>query len=100
MAIEVNWSDEAKTTFDKNVYYLQTVWTEKEVAKFIQQTEYAINRIQQQPESYQQGNRNKKIRKARLNKYIVLFYRYYKTKGEVSLLTFWNVKQDPKKLKY
>lgn len=47
MAIEVNWSDEAKETFDNNVYYLETAWTEREVIKFIQQTEYAIKRIQQ-----------------------------------------------------
>ena len=100
MAIEIDWSDEARTTFDHNIYYLQTQWTEREVRKFIQQTEQAISRIQQQPESYPPGNRSKKYRKARLNKYIVLFYRYYKTKDRVSLLTFWNIKQDPSKLKY
>jgi|GEM_PF-2837936 len=55
---------------------------------------------EQYPESYPIGNRSNKYRKARLNKYIVLFYRYYKTKGRVVLPTFWNVKQDPSKLKY
>ena len=100
MAIEVDWSAEAEETFAKNVHYLQTVWTEKEVAKFVQQTEKVINRLQQQPESYPPGKKNKKYRRARLNKYIVLFYRYHKTKEEITLLTFWNTKQDPNQLKY
>jgi len=47
---------------------------------------------EQYPESYPIGNRSNKYRKARLNKYIVLFYRYYKTKERVVLPTFWNVK--------
>ena len=100
MAIEIGWSDEAKTTFDHNIFYLQSEWTDKEVIKFIQQTEQAIKRIEEYPESYPPGNRSKKYRKARLNKYIVLFYRYYKSKSSVILLSFWNIKQDPSKLKY
>jgi len=100
MAFEVNWSDEARLTFDNNIEYLRTDWTEKEVGRFVQQTEQAIKRIEEQPESYPPGNRSKRYRKARLNKYIVLFYRYYKTKNQITLLTFWNVKQDPSKLKY
>lgn len=100
MAVQVDWSDEALTTFDNNIFYLRSAWTEKEVIKFVQQTEHAINRIATHPESYPAGNRSKKYRKARLNKYMVLFYRYYKIKKRVVLLTFWNIKQDPLKLKY
>ncbi|MBN8854925.1 MAG: hypothetical protein BGO55_19520 [Sphingobacteriales bacterium 50-39] len=100
MAVEIDWSYEAQTTFDKNIFFLQSEWTDREVIKFIDQTNQALKRIEQYPESYPKGNRRNKYRKARLNKYIVLFYRYYKTKGRVVLLTFWNVKQDPAKLKY
>ena len=100
MAIEIEWSNEAEITFDKNILHLRSEWTEKEVTKFLDQTKHAIKRIEDHPESYPPGNRSKRYRKARLNKYIVLFYRYYKTKGRVVLLTFWNIKQDPSKLKY
>ncbi|HVU56930.1 MAG TPA: type II toxin-antitoxin system RelE/ParE family toxin [Puia sp.] len=100
MAIEIDWSDEAIATFDKNVYYLESAWTEKEVAKFIKQTQKALKRIEQYPESYPVGKRSNKYRRARINKYIALFYRYNKVQGRVALVTFWNVKQDPSKLKY
>ena len=100
MAIEINWSLEAEETFSHNIDYLNREWSEKEIRVFVQQTEKAITRIQSYPESYPPGNKNKKYRKVRLNKYIVLFYRYYKTKGVITLVSFWNAKQDPAKLKY
>jgi len=100
MAIEVNWSPEAEESFENNISYLQREWSEKEVKIFVRQTQKVISRILVYPESYPQGNKNKKYRKARLNKYIVLFYRYYKTKARITLVSFWNVKQDPAKLKF
>jgi plasmid stabilization system protein ParE len=100
MAIKVSWTDEAKETFSNNINYLLEAWTEKEVRNFVEQTELAIKKIQKFPESYPPGIKNDKYRRARLNKYIVLFYRFYKTKNEVVLITFWNVKQNPDKLQY
>ncbi|MBS1600897.1 MAG: type II toxin-antitoxin system RelE/ParE family toxin [Bacteroidetes bacterium] len=100
MAIEVNWSDEAKETFEKNINYLQNEWSEKDVIKFIQQTEIIVEWLKKFPLSFPPGLKNKKYRRARLNKYIALFYRFYKTKDQVILITFWNIKQNPGKLKY
>ncbi len=100
MAVKINWSDESRRTFDDNIRYLLKEWTEREVKRFVQQTEYVISRLEEHPESYNPSLKNKKIRRARLNKYITLYYRYYSTKSEIMLLSFWNVKQDPKKLKY
>ena len=100
MTIEINWSPEASETFSQNFNYLLQEWGDKEAEKFLQQTNKTLNRLQLFPESYPPGNKSKKYRKARLNKYIVLFYSYYKTKKTITLVTFWNVKQNPEKLKY
>ncbi len=100
MAIEINWSDEAIETFEENINYLESEWSEKEVTKFILQTTHIIERLKRFPLSYPPGLKNKKYRRARLNKYIALFYHYHKTKSQITLLTFWNVKQHPGKLKY
>ena len=100
MAIEIEWSVEADETFSQNVHYLQNEWSDKEVEQFIKQTETVIKRLQLFPESYPPGNKSKRYRKARLNKYIALFYRYYKTKRKIILITFWNVKQNTENLKY
>lgn len=42
MAIEVKWSLEATKTFDRNIKYLLLEWSEKEVDKFLRQTDYAF----------------------------------------------------------
>jgi plasmid stabilization system protein ParE len=100
MAIKINWSDESKRTYNENIQHLLDEWTEKEVKSFVLQTEYVISRLQEHPESYHPSLKNKKVRRARLNKYITLYYRYYASRREIVLLSFWNVKQDPGKLKY
>lgn len=100
MAIKISWSDEAGKTYEHNIRYLLKTWTEKEVKRFIQQTGYVLSRLEEHPESYSPSLKNKKVRRARLNRYITLYYRYYSSKKEIVLLSFWNTKQDPQKLKY
>ncbi len=100
MAIVIKWTNEAKQTFDQNINYLLEEWTEREIKNFVKQTNYVILRIAAQPAMYPASRKNTKIRKAAINKYIVLYYRYYSVKKEVILLTFWHNKQDPEKLKY
>jgi hypothetical protein len=100
MGIEISWTDEAIKTFQENINYLQENWSDKEVIRFMHQTENIILRLKKFPQSYPLGYKNKKYRKARLNKYIAIFYSYNKAKNKIALLTFWNVKQDPGKLRY
>ncbi len=100
MGIEINWSPEASETFDVNFNYLLEEWGDKAAANFFLQTEHAIKRMQLFPESYPHGRKSKKYRRARLNKYIALFYSYQKRKKVITLVSFWNVKQNPEKLKF
>jgi plasmid stabilization system protein ParE len=100
MATEVKWSDESKKTFEDNIDYLLQEWSESEVRSFVQQTMYVITRLQEHPESYNPSLKNKHVRRARLNKYITLYYRYYSSRKQIILLSFWNTKQDPGRLKY
>lgn len=100
MAIVIKWSNEAKKTFDKNINYLVEEWTDREIKNFIKQTNNILLRIAAQPEMYGASAKTSNVRRAQINKYIVLYYRYYSSKKEAVLLTFWHNKQDPKKLKY
>ena len=100
MAIEIIWSQEAVKTFDQNIQYLFKEWSPKEVDRFLNQTDYVISRLQEHPESFNPSLRIKKVRRARLNKYITLYYRYSVQRKKILLLSFWNIKQDPSKLKY
>ncbi len=100
MAIEIIWSPEADETFKRNIDYLGEEWGDKEIEKYISETQKIIARLQIFPESYPQSSKSKKYRKARLNKYIALFYTYNKRKKSIMIVTFWNLKQNPDKLKY
>ncbi len=100
MAVTVYWSDEAKKTYAANIAYLQNDWTANEVKKFILRSEYVVMNIEDNPKLYSVSNKNKKIRKATVNKQITLFYQYYPLKKMVVLLSFWNNYQDNKRLKY
>lgn len=100
MAIIIKWSDEARKTFDDNINYLIKEWGENEIRNFIKQTNLKITSIELNPKLYRRSEKYPRIRRVSINKNITLFYRYFPTKKEVTLLTFWNTNQDPKKLKY
>ena len=100
MAIIIKWSDEARKTFDDNINYLIKEWGENEIRNFIKQTNLKITSIELNPKLYRRSEKYPRIRRVSINKNITLFYRYFPTKKEVTLLTFGNTNQDPKKLKY
>jgi plasmid stabilization system protein ParE len=100
MAIEIIWSSEALKSYDQNIQYLSKEWSPKEVDSFLKQTDYVLSRLQEQPRSFSPSPKSKSVRRARMNKYITLYYRYFIQRKQIILLSFWNTKQDPQKLKY
>ncbi len=100
MAVTIIWSNEAEITFEKNIDYLQKNWTEKEIFNFIKQTNHIVSRIEENPMMYMASPKSRFIRKAHINQYINLYFRYYVSKKKVVLLSFWHSKRNPKKLKY
>ena len=83
-------------------YYIVSVFMHlgDEIRNFIKQTNLKITSIELNPKLYRRSEKYPRIRRVSINKNITLFYRYFPTKKEVTLLTFWNTNQDPKKLKY
>ena len=88
MAIIIKWSDEARKTFDDNINYLIKEWGENEIRNFIKQTNLKITSIELNPKLYRRSEKYPRIRRVSINKNITLFYRYFPTKKEVTLLTF------------
>ena len=100
MAVTILWSNEAELTFDKNIKYLKENWTNKEIISFIKKVNYIISQIEKNPLMYMASSKSRFIRKAQINKYIILYFRYYVSRKEIVLLSFWHSKQNPQKLKY
>ena len=100
MDVTVYWSEQAKKTFAENIDYLKDAWSDAEVKKFLHRSEYVLLNVEGNPVLYSFSKKNKKVRKAVVNKHITLYYRYFPKKKLVALLTFWNTHQDSRKLKY
>lgn len=100
MAVVVKWSDEAMETFEKNIQFLILHWTEKEIVNFVKATVEKIKIIEMNPRIYKRSEKHPTIRKCSINRRISLYFKYFPNKKEVILLTFWNNRQNPQKLKY
>ncbi len=50
----INWTNEALTDFEQNIYYLENTFTTKEIRNFIDKTPQVINIIATNPKSFKQ----------------------------------------------
>ena len=99
MVCKVSWTPKALETYISNIEYLEAKWNEREVKKFIADTEKKNKTLSFQPNVG--SPRNKKhhdIRQTLIHKRVSLIYRYKSRKKEIELLLFWNTWQNPKKL--
>jgi len=97
MALNVNWTEEAKTTYEDILNYLQEEWSAREIETFIERTDNLLSIISQQPYLFK-ASAYKEIRKAVMGKHNSLFY--FVKNGEIYLLTFWDNRQNPAKNKF
>lgn len=97
--MEVIWSAKAKITFFSVIDYLNDNWSKREMVQFNQRTQMTINAIRKNPGIFPASNKNKEIRKAIVDKNNSFFYRVDSYNQKIHLLTFFDSRQDPKKLK-
>jgi plasmid stabilization system protein ParE len=97
---DIFWTDSAKKSFNKIVEYLNTNWTEREVGKFINDTQYLLSNLKRQPEMCRPSLKRKNVRIGIINRHTQVVYHYQPRKKEIVILLFWNFKQNPAKFKY
>ncbi len=94
MAHKIVWLPRAEQRFDEIILWLQTHWSDKEIAHFIKRTEEVLHLISRHPELYRKSKKAG-IHEAIVTKHNLLLYR---VKGKkVELLTFFDTRQDPSK---
>ena len=96
--MEVIWSAKAKNTFYSVIEYLNENWTKKEIIQFIQRTLITINAISKNPGIFPASTKNKEVRRAIVDKNNSFYYRIDDNNQKIFLLTFFDCRQDPKKL--
>ncbi len=98
--IEIVWSNQARKDYYKLLDYLQENWGLNGVNSFVDKTEEVLGVIKRNPKAFVESPRKKNIRKGFVTKHNSLFYKVRPYKKEIILLTFWDNRQNPKKLKY
>ena len=96
--MEVIWSAKAKITFFLVIDYLNENWTKKEIIQFNQRTQITINAIRKNPGMFPASIENKEIRRAIVDKNNSFYYKIDSYHQKIHLLTFFDGRQDPKKL--
>jgi plasmid stabilization system protein ParE len=94
---KIIWSDEAYKNLEHIVDYLEKFWTSREIRKFAGLLEKQLILIKRNPALYPYSNKSKNIRRSVLTKQITLYYKI--TDTEVHLVTLFDSRQSPDKLK-
>jgi len=95
--MKISWTPEAKVSYFNILDYLQYKWGLTEVRKFVEKTDFVLSQICKTPNMFKKS-KSKDIRIGFISKQTSLFYRI--KKNEIELLTFWDNRQDDKRLKY
>jgi plasmid stabilization system protein ParE len=91
--MKVIWSENAETTFDVIVLYIEAKFGVLSAKKFIRKVDAVIQSISNQPYIYKSSNFNNKVRKATISKQCSLFYEI--NKETIQLSYFWDNRQEP-----
>jgi hypothetical protein len=95
--MKVIWTAKARITYYEVLDYLNKNWTQKEIVQFFQKTENIINVIKNDPGIFAASVQG--IRKAVIDRNNLLIYRTDDYNQKLYLLTFFNSRQNPDKLK-
>lgn len=98
--MKIHWTPTERRTYFKVLDYLQEEWTKHEMKSFIDEIETVLKLIVENPQLFEASRKSKHVRKGFITKHNTLYYRVKPRKKELELITFWETRQDPKKLAY
>ncbi|MDO1451843.1 type II toxin-antitoxin system RelE/ParE family toxin [Rhodocytophaga aerolata] len=94
----ISWSARAEQDFTKQMAYLEAHASKKSVLQYMAEVAQAIENISSKEVVYQLVDDTKRIRRYKVNKFIDLYYKET-AQDKVVLLTFFDRRQNPGKLK-
>nr|NQU88883.1 type II toxin-antitoxin system RelE/ParE family toxin [Bacteroidota bacterium] len=96
--MNVFWTPTARLTYLEILEYLERDWTFNEIKNFILEVDDVIEKISRNPYMFPPSRKEKSIRKGFVTSHNSLYYRINEDTKDIELLTFWDNRQDPKKL--
>ena len=96
--MRVEWTTQAEDSFEEQVNFIAEVYSYKVSADFMEQTYDTLEKIKNPLVNYQLVDAGKGIRKCKINKFVDLYYKIIDDEY-IELRTFFDSRQNPKKLK-
>lgn len=93
----VLWTDEAIDNVNAIINYLEQNWSAKEKSDFFKKLEKRLNIIKQYPEIFPKSQKSNNIHRSVLTEQITIYYSL--EKQIIKVLSLFDVRQDPAKLK-
>jgi plasmid stabilization system protein ParE len=93
---KVIWTSTATNKFNRIIDYMQQKWSDREIEKFVEMTDVVIQYISEKPLMFRKTNK-KNVREALITEHNLLIYKIYS--DHISLITFWDTRQNPKRKK-
>lgn len=100
MAYKIIWTPRAEKNFSDIESYLQKKWNTHVILTFIDKVDHLLQIISNNPDIFPEINKKNKVRRCVVVKQVSLFYKINENQKQVDLLTFWDTRQNPKKLKF
>ena len=98
MSYSVRWTSEALTTFQGRWQYLTIHWTEKEIKAFSERVKKYLETLSVSPFIGKHG-KFKNVYIGLIIKEVSLVYRIKPKVAEIELISFFDNRQDPKKIR-
>jgi len=93
------WSDRALTDLQNTLNYLSENWTARELKFFSNRLDKRINLIIQFPNLFPSSDKRKSIKRSVLTKHITVYYQVNPRKNIITILSLFDTRQNPDKLK-
>jgi plasmid stabilization system protein ParE len=93
MALKVVWTKQAILGFDRLIQYLSIHFSDREVRRFVKETNSLVQLLAEYPELLQQTHVHKNLRRGPINKKTVLTYRFRPRKGVIEIINIRPARQ-------
>jgi plasmid stabilization system protein ParE len=98
MVQKIIWNKTAQRSFDQIMNYLHDEYSKDTAEKFFNLVYHRINQLTSQPYIGRPTNKTKTVRQINLDKFRKM---YYRIEGRTLIISdFFDVRQDPDKLRY
>jgi len=95
----IEWSGEALSNLHAIFDYLETKWTERELVKFTNRLDTTLKTIAIHPEAFPLYDMQKNVRRCVLSKQTTIYYKPMITANKIFIVTLFDNRQNPAKLK-